>query len=264
MNTNYQHIQVDTEGAVARLRINRPGKRNALDLATIRELTACSKELSDHRTIRFVVLSGTGDHFCAGADLQWMAAAADLDYDQNLGESMELARLFATIFRSPKIFIATVKGACYGGGIGLAAACDLVIASDSAEFAFSEVRLGLVPATISPYVVYRMGVQKSKRLMLTGERKKAGQLEGTGLIDFLTCDEEIGEDTEKLIKTLLKGGNLAQQEIKRLLNSYSLEDLESSDSLIRHTASLIARSRVSDEGREGIKAFLEKRDPDWE
>ena len=261
MEKDYSTIGFQHNGPQAYIILNRPEKGNALNLEMIRELKDCLSQIEQSPVIRIVILKGDGNNFCSGADLKWMAAAAEYNFERNLEESEELANLFRTIFTSQKLFIAKVHGACYGGGIGLAAACDFIVSSDSARYAFSEVRLGLVPATISPYIVFRLGKQRAKRLMLTGEQKSASQLELAGLVDLTICEEEIDSQIDKLIAALLQGGSEAQRNIKKLLNGFN--SITSDETLYRKTAELIADSRVSDEGREGINAFLEKRKPKW-
>jgi methylglutaconyl-CoA hydratase len=261
MENQYTYLTRKQNGPICELCLNRPKKGNALNIGFIREMNDCIRAVELSEAIRIVVVRAEGDHFCAGADLNWMADAAKLDYHSNYNEGLELANLFAGIFHSKKLFIAMVHGGCFGGGVGLASACDFVIAVDSAIFSFTEVRLGLVPATIAPYVTFRIGTQKAKRLMLTGERKTAVQMEASGLIDILVCANEAETELAKLTSVLLHGGAEAQMSIKSLLHSDIVTDF--SEELQVRTAEIIARSRVSEEGKEGITSFLEKREPEW-
>lgn len=261
MGMDYTYIKCAQKGELFELILNRSEKSNALNLQFIREITECLGDIEKDETIRIVVLRGEGKNFCAGADLEWMSKAAQLNYDANYSESLELADLFSEIFNSNKLFIALVQGACYGGGVGLAAVCDFIIAEHSAVFSLSEVRLGLVAATISPYIIYRIGVQRAKSLILTGEPKSATQMEQYGFVDTIVGEKEAENELASLIHLLLQGGNQAQQKIKSLFNRGFHH--ENKTSLREKTAEIIAESRVSPEGMEGIRAFLEKRKPEW-
>lgn len=261
MNNERLVIQ-EIEGAVCKIWLNRPEKGNAMNLSLIREMNKIITKINDSNRIQYVVLGGKGKNFCSGADLFWMKQAGELNYEDNLGESLELAELYHQIFYSNKIFIGQITGACYGGGIGLAAACDFVLASNDSRFAFSEVRLGLVPATIAPYVVHRIGGRKARQVMLTGDELSAEEMRSLGIVDFIVGFDCLDEELKKLIKKLSLGGKQAQRSIKQLIS-----DLESGTNWkdIKHyTAEILARARSSSEGIEGLLAFIEKRRPNWE
>lgn len=260
MKDNRSIIQ-EKRGNLCKIWLNRPEKGNALNIVLIRELNKVVQETNEDEHIQFVIIGGKGENFCSGADLHWMKQSGELDYEDNLKESLELAELYHQVYYSDKIFIARITGACYGGGIGLAAVCDFVVSSDDSKFAFSEVKLGLVPATIAPYVIHRVGGHKARQLMLTGEAISASQMNELGIVDVVTNSLEIDEELEKLIKVLGTGGKRARQSIKRLISD--LENITDWRDVKHYTAEILARARSSSEGKEGILAFLEKRNPNW-
>lgn len=261
MNDNKLIIQ-EKEGERCNIWLNRTEIGNALDIDLIRELNRLVKKIEADDQIQFVVIGGNGEHFCSGADLQWMKNGGELGFEDNLRESLELAELYHQIFYSRKIYLARITGACFGGGIGLAAVCDFVLASDNSTFAFSEVKLGLVPATIAPYVVHRTGGHKAKQVMLTGDTLSATGMKELGIVDFIAGTEDIDKELERLISNLKLGGKRARQSIKQLISD--LENITDWRDVNNYTAELLARARSSAEGKEGILAFLEKRDPNWE
>jgi len=255
------YIETETRDDTGTLWLNRPEKGNALQPELIREFIAVLKEWEKDAELRYIIIRGRGKHFCAGADLNWMAAAGELSDEENKQESLELAEFFESVYFSGKICIARVHGACYGGGIGLASVCDFTIADDSARFSFGEIRLGLIPATIAPFVAGRIGTTKAKQYMLTGTVLKADEAKSTGLIDELADAAGADKFVNALLANLRQGSPSAQQKIKTLLNS--LNNKAYSETLRNETAEIIARARISAEGKEGIRAFLEKRQPKW-
>ena len=261
MKTN-QFVYKEINGDVCRIWLNRPDKGNAMNNLLIRELNQLIVEVSEDTQVRYVVLGGKGNNFCSGADLVWMKKAGELNYEDNLKESLELAELYHQIFYSAKIFIARITGACYGGGIGLAAACDFVMASDDSTYAFSEVRLGLVPATIAPYVVHRTGGHKARQVMLTGDALSAAEMKSLGIVDVVVGLDRLDDELEKLIKKLSLGGKRAQHSIKQLISD--LENITDWRDVKHYTAEILARARSSAEGKEGLLAFIEKRRPNWD
>jgi methylglutaconyl-CoA hydratase len=258
----YKTISISVEKDTASILLNRPKKGNAINSSMISELSDVIYSVNNNQSIRFIIISSVGEVFCAGADLNWMAQASSLDSGQNSLECLQFAELFYKIFISNKIVLSLVKGACIGGGLGLAVACDICLATKNSFFSFSEVSLGLVPAIISPYVIRRIGNQTAKRFMLAGEKINSEQALKVGLIDELTENHNIDKVVDNLISKLRKGGRVAQQKIKSLTNSSAADNIN--EKTMKSTAEIIANVRVSVEGVEGIRAFIEKRDPNWQ
>jgi methylglutaconyl-CoA hydratase len=257
----YTSILFETENDIVRIFLNRPERSNALNMIMIRELTELINSLNTNIHCRFIIISSKGNSFCSGADLKWMNDASKLTSSQNLSECLEMAHLYETIYNSRNITITLVSGTCIGGGIGLAAASDFCLASENASFQFGEVKIGLVPATISPFVVQRSGYQNTKILMLTGMRFNAQYASEVGLVDKVMDQNNEYEEIESLLEKLRSGGKEAIINSKKLLNRLGSVNI---DVQLQHlTAEIIAAARVSDEGKEGIQAFLEKRNPNW-
>jgi len=252
---------VETRGGVATVTLNRPEIRNAFDDKLIASLAGTFKALDDDEAVRVVVLAGSGPAFCAGADLNWMKRMAGYSYEQNLHDAMGLAVMLQTLDRMSKPTIARVHGPAYAGGVGLVAACDIAVGTPAAEFALTEAKLGLSPATISPYVVRAIGAQAARRYFLSAERFGADEALRLGLLSALVAPEALDATIEGLLKHLLAGGRAAHARIKDLIRAVSSAPLD--DALIADTARRIAEIRVSPEGREGIASFLEKRKPSW-
>jgi len=249
------------EGPVARLRLNRPELHNAFDAVMIAALTGALEAVARDDGVRVVVLEGEGASFSAGADLNWMRAMASASEAENRDDALALARLMRSLNELPKPTIAKVHGAAYGGGVGLVACCDIAIASLKARFSMSEVKLGLVPGTVSPYVIAAMGERQARRYMLTGERIDAAEALRIGLVHKVVDAGALEAAVEELVKTLLANGPQAMSEAKELIATVARRPLD--DRLVDDTAARFARIRTSDEGREGVKAFLEKRNPAW-
>ena len=222
---------------------------------------AAAVEAAEAARARLIVLSGEGDDFCAGADLAWMQKMAEADYDANLADAENLAHMLRRLRNTPIPTIARVQGQTYGGGLGLVCCCDLAVAADNSVFCFSEARLGLIPATISPYVVDAVGARLARKWFLTAELIDAETACARGLVQELAAPVELDERIDKIIELLRAGGPDAQRRIKSLIDFL----LRSGDgeSLDRETARFIADARASDEGQEGIRSFLEKRPPSW-
>jgi methylglutaconyl-CoA hydratase len=248
------------EGNVLRLTMNRPQVHNAFNAAMIRELAVAFDEAKKDTDVRLVVLTGAGESFCAGADLNWMREIIHYSYEQNLRESRELAELMHAIYVLPKPTIARINGAVIGGGTGLFSACDIVIASEKAKFGLSEVKIGLIPAAIGPYVIRRIGESAARELFLTGERFDAHRALDIGLVNKVVSREELDRQVEDVIRLLLSSGPEAIAKCKELLQRVPAMSL---DEARGYTAEMIAGLRVSPEGQEGIAAFLEKRKPRW-
>lgn len=258
---NYQNLEVEFQGAVATVWLDRPEARNALDEVLIAELTQAFAELQDDDRVRVIVLGGHSTAFCAGADLHWMKRMAEHNAEQNLQDAMRLAQMLYTVHSSRKPVIARVHGPAYAGGMGLAAACDLIVADPAAVFCLSEVRIGLVPATIAPYVIQALGVRASKRYMLTAERLSAQEALHVGFVHELAEAGAIDRSVGRFARALVAGAPNALARIKALIGDVGARKLDAQ--LIRDTAACIADVRASTEGREGVSAFFERRKPAW-
>jgi methylglutaconyl-CoA hydratase len=254
-------LTVDIRNAVGRVTLNRPELRNAFDDALIASLTRTFLELQSDPSVRVVVLAGNGPAFCAGADLNWMKRMAGYGYDENLADAQALATMLATLDRLGKPTIARVHGPAFAGGTGLVAACDIAVGTPQAKFCFSEAKLGLSPATISPYVIRAIGERQARRYFLTAEVFGADEALRMGLLSALTTPENLDAMIDELAKHLLAGGPEAQAGIKDLVRTVAERPLD--DALGAETAKRIAEIRVSPEGREGIASFLEKRKAAW-
>ncbi|MCB9476802.1 MAG: enoyl-CoA hydratase/isomerase family protein [Deltaproteobacteria bacterium] len=246
---------------VATLTMNRPQVSNAFNDELIAELTAELEMLGGDPNARVVFLTGSGKHFSAGADLNWMRRMATYTKEENLADSMKLSKLMHTLHTLPKPTVALVNGAAIGGGAGLVACCDIAVASTSAVFALSEVNLGLIPAVVGPYVVQAIGVRQAQRYFLSGERLSAEEAFRFGFVHELVAPEDMNEMKALLTKTLLRGGPKAQAMGKALVRDVAKRPTD--QSLRDELAEMIADLRASDEAQEGMSAFLEKRSPSW-
>ncbi len=256
-------IDIDRRG-VATVMLNRPDVHNAFDAVLIEELTGQLEDLERNPAIRIIVLSGAGKSFSAGADLNWMKAMAGYSEHENREDAGRLAQLMRRLDELKMPTIARVNGAALGGGVGLVACCDIAIADKNAKFGLTEVRLGLVPAVIAPYVIPAIGQRAARRLFLSGERFDAEAAQAMGLVHVLAADSDsLDRETENMIGFLLDGGPEAQASCKSLIRRVVSGQVGSGLERDRSTATLIARLRASAEGREGMDAFLEKRKPSW-
>jgi methylglutaconyl-CoA hydratase len=254
-------LDVEAKGGIARITLNRPDVRNAFDDALIATLTRTLVEAGNDKSVRVVVLGGNGPAFCAGADLNWMKRMAGYSYDENLADARALAQMLATLDRLPKPTIARVHGPAFAGGTGLVAACDIAVGTPEARFCLSEAKLGLSPATISPYVVRAMGERQARRYFLSAEVFGAEEALRIGMLSALVPAGELDSAVDNLLKNLVAGGPQAQARIKELIRAVANRPLD--DALAADTAKRIAEIRVSPEGKEGIASFLEKRKPSW-
>ncbi len=254
-------ILIETAGDVATVTLNRPELHNAFDEGMIAELAAAFDALSRRPELRLVQLAAAGASFSAGADLDWMRRMAANSEAENRADAERLARMLDLLARLPKPTVALVQGAVYGGGIGLIAACDIVLAAEEARFALSEVRLGLVPAVISPYVIGAVGPRWARRLFLTGERFGTDLAVRIGLVHEAVPAARLGARAGEIADLLREGAPKAQAEAKALVAQVAGDGAD--EFLIGHTSALIARMRAATEGREGVAAFLEKRKPSW-
>ncbi len=256
------YVISEIDGPIAILTLNRPDKHNAFDDALIAELTQHLKALDQLVEVRVVVMSAAGKSFSAGADLNWMKHVATYSEAENTRDAIALGELMHTLHSLSKPTIARVQGAAYGGGVGLIACCDIAVGTHDAAFALSEVRLGLIPAVISPYVIAAIGERAAHRYFLTGERFDAGEGFRLGLLSELAnSEEDMDLKIEEIIAAILAGGPDAIGEAKRLIDAVANQPL--SNALVVDTAARIARVRVSAEGQEGLRAFLDKRKPAW-
>lgn len=252
------------DGHIATVTLNRPDVRNAFNETVITELHEVFRALGDALEVRAIVLAGNGPAFCAGADLNWMKKMAGYSDDENRADAMRLAEMLRAIYLCPKPVIARVHGDTYAGGVGLVAACDIVVAVESANFCLSEAKLGLIPATISPYVNRALGEQASRRYFITAERFSAVEAHRLGLVHELVNASSIDMlDTKvsEITAALVSNSPNAVRESKRLVQGVAGHRID--DGLLADTAERIARIRASDEGREGVRSFLEKRSPSW-
>jgi methylglutaconyl-CoA hydratase len=257
----YQTIQLLIENRVATVTLNRPEVRNAFNESTIAEITDAFRALGAQGGVRAIVLAASGTAFCAGADLNWMKKMAAFTHAENRSDAAQLAEMLRTIYVCPKPVVAKVQGDCYAGGMGLVAACDIVVCGDSVNFCLSEVKLGLIPATISPYVIKAMGESAARRYFLTAERFSAAEAHRIGLVHEVIASEGLDAACEKIVKALVANSPHAVREAKRLVRDVA--GMSVTDALIADTAQRIADIRSSEEGKEGVQSFLEKRKPGW-
>lgn len=257
----YKTIEFEIKEEVGTIWLNRPEIHNAFNEVMISELISIFEEINEMEDIRVIILRGRGKSFCAGADLNWMRNVAKYSYDDNYKESLNLSICFHKIYTCPKPTIAMVHGAAIGGANGLLAACDFAYADNNATFSLSEVKIGIVPACISPYVTKRVSEYGSKELMLTGKRFKGPEAEYHRLVNKSFEGDQMQSHVDELIGLLKTSGPKAISHCKNLL--YDINNTLNLDDAIAYTAKMIADIRASDEGQEGMAAFLEKRKPNW-
>lgn len=259
---NYTTLEIERHYKVSTIWLNRPEVRNAFNEVMIAELIAAFKEEGEREDTRAIVLRGKGKVFCAGADLNWMRSVAQYNYDQNYKESLQLAKCFQTIYHCPKPTLAIVHGAAMGGANGLLAACDFAYCEEETIFSLSEVKIGIVPATIAPYIIKRVGEYNSKDLMLTGRRINGTEAEQLNLINkCFISSYETEAHLQATLQQLMSSGPAAVATCKQLIHTV-INEIQSSE-LLGYTAKTIADIRASAEGQEGMAAFLEKRKPNW-
>ncbi len=252
--------EIDEDG-VARVTLTRPEVHNAFNDTLIAELTTVLDGLGTDRRVRAVVLCSQGRNFSAGADLNWMQRMAGNTKAQNLADARILAGLMRTLNDLPKPTMALVQGRALGGGVGLVACCDIAVAAETANFTLSEVKLGLIPAAISPYVISAIGARAARRYFLTAETFSAREAQALGLVHSVVSDEALEDAGKKILRSLFKGGPQAQVAAKELIFAVAARPID--DAVVEDTAARIARQRTSEEAREGVAAFLDKRDPSW-
>lgn len=256
-----EQIELKAHDGVLTVALNRPEVHNALTPEMIRELTAVFQTIEARETVRVVVLTGNGRSFCAGADLSHMLAAGKFTFEDNVRDAEAIFDLMQMIESCPRPVIARVNGTAVGGGVGMVSCCDIVVAVERANFSFSEVRLGIVPAVISPFVMGKIGVQHGRELFLTGEKINAGRARAVGLVQYVVAEAELDQKVDELVQMLLLGAPGAQAAIKTLVRTVAYQPKET---VRDFTAHLIAERRNSEEGLEGMSAFLQKRKPVWQ
>lgn len=259
-NTAAGPVREHLTGGVLTVTLNRPDQHNAMNPAIMTGLTRIFGDVARRDEVRVVVLTGEGRSFCAGADLAFMRAAADYTYDQNVADGQAIFDLMLALDHCPRPVVGRVNGPAIGGGVGLVSCCDIVVAAERATFGFSETRLGIVPAVISPFVLSRIGPSHARELFLTGERFDARRAQAIGLVHYVVTEEALDAVVAERVAQLLQAAPGAQAAAKELIHTVSFRPKES---LREYTAETIARRRASDEGREGMSAFLEKRRPWW-
>ncbi len=254
-------VEVQQTGAVLTVALNRPESHNAMTPEMVQELTAVFQSLPARDDVRVVVVRGNGRSFCAGADLSFMRAAADYTFAENVRDGEAIFDLMMAVDQCPKPLVARVNGATIGGGLGLISCCDIVVAVEQAQFGLSEARLGIVPAVISPFVLAKIGAGNGRELFLTGERFSAAHAQQIGLVQHVVSESELDGKVAERVGQLLLAAPGSQSAIKELIRTVAYQPKESVRS---HTANLIAQRRASDEGKEGMSAFLQKRKPWWQ
>jgi methylglutaconyl-CoA hydratase len=258
--TGYRLINVSGTAGVWRLTLARPEVRNAFNAELIAEITAALGLLRQVEGLRVLVLEAEGTMFCAGADFLWMGGLKDASYEENLADSQRLFDMFAELYRFPAPTIARVQGGAFGGGCGLVCCCDFVMLSDTAVLAFSEVKIGLVPATISPFVIRKIGEGRARGMFLSGNSVSAAEALRMGLADRIVPEGTLSIAVDEQVSLLLKNGPQAMRLTKEILRHVPPLDLSEARAF---TALRIAEQRMSEEGQEGMSAFLEKRKPNW-
>lgn len=254
-------LTLTVDGGIARITLTQPEVRNAFSDEAIAEITAAFRKVGEQADVRAVVLAAEGPAFCAGANLNWMRRMADYSRDENRVDAGLLAEMLRVIYECPKPTIARVQGDVYAGGMGLVACCDMAVAVDAAGFCLSEVKIGLIPATISPYVIRAMGARAAHRYFLTGERFSAQEAHRIGYVHEVVEAEQLDAVVDGWLKHLLSAGPAAVRACKRLV--LDVAEREINEQLIAATVEQIANIRASSEGKEGVQAFLNKRKPNW-
>jgi methylglutaconyl-CoA hydratase len=257
----YSTIKIELTDGIATLLLNRPEIHNAFNPTMVAELTQAINWVNENEDVRCLVLKGAGASFCAGADLEWMSSMKDYSEDENYKDSMDMAECFQTLCECRTPTIAQVHGAAIGGGAGLVAACDIALAAQESVFGFSEVRLGLAPAVISPYVLRKISTTHALDLFLTGRRFNASDAYKMGLVNDATPEKYLEKNVQQYTKMLLSGGPKAQSEIKRIIAAVPQKQIGKDAN--EYTSRIIAQLRVGDEGQEGIAAFFQKRKASW-
>ncbi len=261
MASSYTTFKLERDGTVARVTLDRPQVKNAFDDVLIREMTDALHSIAGDDSVRVMVLTGAGDVFSAGADLNWMKKVARYSFEENVEDALIFARMLEALYSLPKATIARINGACMGGGVGLVSACDVAVSVPDAKFALREILLGIAPAAISPYVLRKIGECQARDYFLTGRTFDAARAREIGLINEVVEHDLIDAEVDIWVKRFLHAGPGAIAATKKLINRVSWSSIED---VQEYTARTIASLRGSDEGREGFAAFFEKRKPDWD
>jgi methylglutaconyl-CoA hydratase len=254
-------LDIQIEGRVAKVFLNRPEVRNAFNDSVITELADTFTRLGNDPGLRAIVLGGHGKAFCAGADLNWMKSMAGYGWEDNRADATRLAEMLWAVYACPLPVVGRLQGDCYAGGMGLAACCDVLVASEGMHFCLSEAKLGLLPATISPYVIRAMGEQAARRYFVTAERFSAAQAQTMGFVHEVVTADALDAKVDEITALLVANGPAAVKACKRLVQDFAGREI--TQDLRAETARRIADIRASDEGREGVQAFLNKREPAW-
>ena len=254
-------LRIERTGAVGRVWLDRPDVRNALNGVLIRDLAAAFSEFAADAGVRAIVLGGSGKAFCAGADLAFMREVGGYTWEQNRSDAETLAEMLWTLYTCPVPVVARIHGDCYAGGLGIASVCDIRVVAEGVNFSLSEARLGLLPATISPYVVRAMGEQAARRYFVTAERFGAAEAKAMGFAHEVTAADAIDAKVDELVAALVANGPMATRACKKLVQDVAGRDI--TQELRAETARRIADIRASVEGKEGVSSFLEKRKPSW-
>jgi len=257
----FHTLNLTMEAQMATVTLNRPDVRNAFNETTIAEMTQVFQQLDADTSVRAVVLAANGAAFCAGADLNWMKKMADYTHAENLADAGQLAAMLAAIYHCSKPVVAKVQGDCYAGGMGLVAACDIAISVDTANYCLSEVKLGLIPATISPYVIKAMGESAARRYFITAERFSAAEAQRIGFVHEVVAADALDSKVAEIAKALVSNSPNAVKQAKKLVQDVASREI--TPELVAATVEGIAQIRASEEGREGVRSFLEKRKPSW-
>ena len=255
-------LDISRSRHVARVFLNRPEVRNAFNAAVIAELAAAFNQFATDSELRVIVLGGHGKAFCAGADLAWMRAMADYNWEENRADAQSLADMLWTIYRCPVPIVGRVHGDCYAGGVGLAAVCDVLVAAEGVQFCLSEAKLGLMPATIAPYVIKALGEQASRRYFTTAERFDAARAKALGFVHEVVAADALDAKVDELVTALVANGPAALRACKRLVQDFAGRPID--DALRTDSVRRIAGVRASVEGKEGVQSFLSKRAPAWQ
>jgi len=256
-----KYLQLKVQGGVATLVLNRPEVRNAFNDEVIAEFTQAFGALGAREDVRCVVLAAAGQAFCAGADLNWMRRMADYSHAENLADAAQLAEMLRIIYECPKPIVARIQGDVYAGGMGLVAVCDIAVSVDTAQYCLSEVKLGLIPATISPYVIRAMGARAAHRYFLTAERFDACEAHRIGFIHEVVTADALDVKVAEITQALVNASPQAVKACKQLVQDVAQQDI--TPALIAQTVQGIADIRSSEQGKEGVQSFLQKRKPAW-